>query len=413
MGTLGIGAFGSLFSPLNEFKSAMSSASTNSPEPLLDDLRPGPPPSASSYDLELRAIAKRFEDQWVLRDIHLQVSPGEFVAIMGPSGCGKTTLLRMIAGLESMSSGEIWLRGQNISRIPVHQRHTPMVWQSFALFPHLNVFQNIAFGLTLKRHDKATVREKVHRVAEMVNLSEFLRRRVGALSGGQKQRVAIARALVMEPEILLLDEPMSALDAHLRLRMQGELKRLQQTLNIAFIYVTHNQNEAFAMADRIVVMNQGRIEQVGSPAELYARPRTHFVAEFVGNNNLFDGTVRSLDDDHTLTVHCPQGALRARRTEVNHQVGEAVTLVVPADKILLTPTAHTDNHLRASLRGREFMGSQVCYLLETETGQEVTMLCQESFQASLQIPINTELSLHWSSNDTVLLGEGRSPENQP
>jgi spermidine/putrescine transport system ATP-binding protein len=384
----------------------MSSTAANPPT------RQSPIESAPP-DLELRAIAKQFDGQWVLKDINLRVKPGEFVAIMGPSGCGKTTLLRMIAGLETMSSGDILLRGEDITQMPVHQRNTPMVWQSFALFPHLNVFQNIAFGLTLKRHDKAIVREKVHRVAEMVNLSEFLKRRVGALSGGQKQRVAIARALVMEPQILLLDEPMSALDAHLRVRMQGELKRLQQTLNIAFIYVTHNQNEAFAMADRIVVMNQGCIEQVGTPAELYTRPQTHFVAEFVGNNNLFDGTVRSLDDAHTLTVDCPQGLIRARHTEVNHQVGESVTVVVPADKLRMEPTASTDNHLTATLRGREFMGSQVSYLLETESGYEVTIICQESFSESLRIDINTQLSLHWSSHDTVLLGEARSPEDEP
>lgn len=365
-------------------------------------------PSAPA--LELRAIAKQFNQLSVLSDINLHVDPGEFVAIMGPSGCGKTTLLRLIAGLESMSSGEIWLHGQPIGQLPVHQRHTPLVWQSFALFPHLNVFQNIAFGLTLKSHSRAAVKDKVHQVAELVHLSDFLKRRVGALSGGQKQRVAIARALVMEPKILLLDEPMSALDAHLRLRMQGELKRLQQTLNIAFVYITHNQNEAFAMADRIVVMNQGRIEQIGSPADLYTHPKSHFVAEFVGNNNLFDGQVRSLNDDHTLSIQCPQGLIRAQPGQVNHSIGDMVTVVVPADKMRLDPTDKTDNSLKASLRGREFMGSQMSYLLETASGHELNLICQESFSDSLRIAINTDLVLHWSSQDTVLLEDTRSLE---
>ena len=387
----------------------MSSTSTNPPS-YLPIAQTRTAETSSAPALELRAIAKQFNQLSVLSDINLHVDPGEFVAIMGPSGCGKTTLLRLIAGLESMSSGEIWLHGQPIGQLPVHQRHTPLVWQSFALFPHLNVFQNIAFGLTLKSHSRAAVKDKVHQVAELVHLSDFLKRRVGALSGGQKQRVAIARALVMEPKILLLDEPMSALDAHLRLRMQGELKRLQQTLNIAFVYITHNQNEAFAMADRIVVMNRGRIEQIGSPADLYTHPQSHFVAEFVGNNNLFDGQVRSLNDDHTLTIQCPQGLIRAQPGQVNHSIGDMVTVVVPADKMRLDPTEKTDNSLKASLRGREFMGSQMSYLLETASGHELNLICQESFSDSLRIAINTDLVLHWSSQDTVLLGDNRSVE---
>jgi spermidine/putrescine transport system ATP-binding protein len=386
----------------------MSTTSTNSSSPPRSPEVVSPVPA-----LELKAIAKQFHQQVILQDINLHINPGEFVAIMGPSGCGKTTLLRLIAGLESMTAGEIWLHGQPIGQLPVHQRQTPLVWQSFALFPHLNVFQNIAFGLTLRPHSRAAVAEKVHEVARLVHLGDFLKRRVGALSGGQKQRVAIARALVMEPKILLLDEPMSALDAHLRLRMQGELKRLQQTLNIAFIYVTHNQNEAFAMADRIVVMNGGRIEQIGAPEELYTRPQRHFVAEFVGNNNLFDGEVRSLNADGTLVVHCPQGTIVAQPGQRSHPVGDRVTVVVPADKMRLAATDKTDNCLTASLRGREFMGSQVSYLLETESGHELNLVCQESFRDSLGIPINASLTLHWSSHDTVLLGDHRLGEGQP
>ena len=220
--------------------------------------------TSNPVDLELQGISKQFGSQSILQDIHLTIKSGEFVAIMGPSGCGKTTLLRIIAGLETLSAGRIVLQGQDITALPVHQRHIPMVWQSYALFPHLKVRQNIGFGLTLKPHSKADVRRRVEEAAAMAQLTEWLDRRIDQLSGGQKQRVAIARALVTQPQILLLDEPMSALDAHLRVRMQGELKRLQQSLGLSFIYVTHNQNEAFAMADRIVVMNQGGIEQIGS-----------------------------------------------------------------------------------------------------------------------------------------------------
>lgn len=359
--------------------------------------------SLTSSDLELIDISKRIGPQVVVRPLTLTVRAGEFVAIMGPSGCGKTTLLRLIAGLASPSSGQIRLGGVDISNRPVNQRNTPMVWQNFALFPHLRVQQNIAFGLTLRSHNKAEVQRKVETVAAMVGLGDLLKRRVDQLSGGQKQRVALARALVTEPPILLLDEPMSALDAHLRLRMQGELKRLQQTLGISFIYVTHNQNEAFAMADRVVVMNQGRIEQVGSPTEIYTRPTTHFVAEFVGNNNLLDGTLTDLQPD-TLTVKWAQGQLIAHRTDKRHKPGEAVTAVVPADKFVTHPHPDYPNHLKATVRGREFLGSQISYLLDTATGQEIKMVRQEAFSQP-PLPVNTEVDLFWRVEDTLLLGE--------
>ena len=241
-------------------------------------------------------------------------------------------------------------------------------------------------------------------MAALMHLEELLDRRISQLSGGQKQRVAIARALITEPPILLLDEPMSALDPHLRVRMQGELKRLQQTLGIAFIYVTHHQNEAFSMADRIVVMNQGRIEQVGSPAEIYNQPATHFVAEFVGNNNLFDGKVTEANAT-TVTVQCPQGNIYAH-SEQSHAPGDRVTAVVPADRLRLTPQpVSAQNIVQASLRGREFMGSQVLYWLETATGYEVRVMRQEAFSDSLALPINADLYLSWDTEDTMLLGE--------
>jgi ABC-type Fe3+/spermidine/putrescine transport system ATPase subunit len=363
-----------------------------------------PPTPITTTDLELCQIAKCYGHQQVLHDINLSVKPGEFVAIMGPSGCGKTTLLHIIAGLEGISTGAVRLRGHDITCLPVNQRNTPMVWQHFALFPHLTVRQNIAFGLTLGRHRQREITPKVQTMAALMHLEDLLDRRISQLSGGQKQRVAIARALITEPPILLLDEPMSALDPHLRVRMQGELKRLQQTLGIAFIYVTHNQNEAFSMADRIVVMNQGRIEQVGTPAEIYTQPATHFVAEFVGNNNLFDGTVTEANAT-TVTVQCPQGKVYAH-SELNHAPGDRVTAVVPADRLRLTPQpVPAQNIIQASLRGREFMGSQVLYWLETATGYEVRVMRQEAFSASLALPINAELYLSWDTEDTMLLGE--------
>ena len=360
--------------------------------------RHAPPP-----DLHVRRFHKRFGDFVAVEQVDLAVERGEFIAIMGPSGCGKTTLLRMIAGLEPVTRGQLLLRGQDISGLPVHKRSTRLVWQNYALFPHLNVRKNIAFGLTLAKHDRGDVRDRVARVAEMVQLQDFLDRRIGQLSGGQKQRVAIARALVTEPEILLLDEPLSALDAHLRIRMQSELKRLQQSLGISFIYVTHNQSEAFSMADRVVVMNKGRVEQVGTPEEIYTRPRTHFVAEFVGSNNIFDGRVAA-HENGWLVVDCPQGTIRAATGERMPGKGSTVTLVIQADRMQGTPTgAPGENAITAKLSGREFTGSQVIYHLEAEDGLEVKMVSHEPFSHGQEIRINDTMPLYWMPQDTVVL----------
>ena len=334
---------------------------------------------------------------------------------MGPSGCGKTTLLRIVAGLESMSSGRLFLRGQDISALPVHKRSTRLVWQNFALFPHLNVRQNIAFGLTLGRHDKAAVKARVAEIADLVQLGQFLDRRVSQLSGGQKQRVAIARALVTEPEILLLDEPLSALDAHLRIRMQSEMKRLQQRLGLSFLYVTHNQSEAFSMADRVVVMNKGRIEQFGPPEEIYTRPKTHFVAEFVGSNNIFDGKVVDVQGG-LIRVQCADAIVSAAAGERPPGRGSTVSLVVQADKVRSKPNGvAAENSLAAVLSGREFTGSQVIYYLETPSGVEVKMVAQEPFSQAERAAINMEMQLYWSPADTVVLRPNIVPgeENMP
>jgi ABC-type Fe3+/spermidine/putrescine transport system ATPase subunit len=364
--------------------------------------------SSSTHDLELVNIVKRYGTTTVLDDIQLSVKAGEFVAIMGPSGCGKTTLLHVIAGLQGVSQGQVLLQGKDITHLPANQRNTPLVWQNFALFPHLNVRQNMAFGLTLSRHSKTEIRQRIQEVASMLNLEPLLDRRISQLSGGQKQRVAIARSLITQPNILLLDEPMSALDPHLRVRMQGELKRLQQALKISFFYVTHNQNEAFSMADRVVVMNRGKIEQVGSPSEIYNHPATHFVAEFVGNNNLFEGEVIAANT-HTIQIRCPQGTIQAPCRDRTHTPGERVTVVVPADRMAIASEVKTqsaiENHISATLRAREFMGSQVIYFLETSTGQEVKLIQQQSLDESLAVPINAELQLSWKSESTVILGE--------
>ncbi len=290
-------------------------------------------------DLAIEGVRKRFGGHVALHSFDLTVRRGEFVAVMGPSGCGKTTLLRIVAGLETPDAGFIRVAGKYVFDQPVHRRGVRLVWQSHALFPHLNVRKNIEFGLTLQPYDRKTVNAKVEEVAGLVDIGPLLSRRVTELSGGQKQRVAIARALATDPEILLLDEPLSALDAHLRIRVQGELKRLQRRLGISFVYVTHNQSEAFSMADRIVVMNHGRVEQIGTPQEIFTAPKTRFVASFVGTNNLIDARVVTAADGR-LVVDSGCGRLVAALPlgRPAPAPGEAVTLVVQAAKIRRVPT---------------------------------------------------------------------------
>lgn len=244
----------------------------------------------SNNIIELKNILRVFEDGFAAVDgFNLEVKKGEFVTFLGPSGCGKTTTLRMIAGFEIPTSGEILLDGREISKLPPNKRPINTVFQRYALFPHLNIFDNIAFGLKLKKLPNQEIVKKVKRVLEMVDLEGFEKRKVSTLSGGQQQRIAIARALVNEPEILLLDEPLGALDLKMRKEMQLELKNMHEKLGITFIYVTHDQEEALTMSDKIVVMSEGKIQQIGTPEDIYNEPKNAFVADFIGDSNIFNG----------------------------------------------------------------------------------------------------------------------------
>ena len=241
--------------------------------------------------INLTDVSKSYDGELILDHINLQIHDKEFVTLLGPSGCGKTTTLRIIGGFETPDTGNVCFDGKSVKDVPPHKRPVNTVFQKYALFPHLNVFENIAFGLRLKKTPEETIREKVKEALSLVNLKGFERRRVTTLSGGQQQRVAIARALVNEPEVLLLDEPLGALDLKLRKDMQNELKKMQKATGITFIYVTHDQEEALSMSDIVVVMANGQIQQIGSPTDIYNEPENAFVADFIGESNIIDGVM--------------------------------------------------------------------------------------------------------------------------
>ena len=245
----------------------------------------------NSVVVSLRDIVVEFDGQRILDGLNLDIHDKEFVTLLGSSGCGKTTTLRLIAGFLEPNSGKVLLKGEDITGVPPYKRPVNTVFQKYALFPHLNVFENVAFGLRLKKMDEETIRRKVRDMLEVVGLKGFERRSIGQMSGGQQQRVAIARSLVNEPEILLLDEPLGALDLKLRKEMQLELKRLQREMNITFIYVTHDQEEALTMSDTVVVMNGGKVQQIGTPEDIYNEPKNAFVADFIGDSNIVDGVM--------------------------------------------------------------------------------------------------------------------------
>jgi len=251
-----------------------------------------------TFVIELQKVSKAFNGEWALQNIHLQVNRGEFLTLLGPSGCGKTTILRLIAGFESATSGSLFINGENVSTVPPEYRQVNTIFQNYALFPHLTVFDNVAFGPRLKKWNKEKIKQQVTEILRMVQLEALAHRKPHQLSGGQQQRVAIARAVVNHPLVLLLDEPLSALDYKLRKNMQIELKQLQRRLGITFIFVTHDQEEALSMSDRIAVLNAGKIEQIGTPKEIYENPANLFVARFVGESNLLTGEIVATQENN-------------------------------------------------------------------------------------------------------------------
>ncbi|MDQ0469165.1 ABC transporter ATP-binding protein [Labrys wisconsinensis] len=351
--------------------------------------------------LVLDKVEKQYDGFAAVKSIDLVVESGEFVAIMGPSGCGKTTTLRMIAGLEVPTGGEIRLRGKVLNHVDPWERQTPLVWQSLALFPFLNVRQNVEFGLKMRGIDATTRRAKADGWLERLGLEPFATRAVTQLSGGQRQRVALARSLVLEPELLLLDEPLSALDAHLVVKMQAELIQLQKQLGITFCYVTHSQSEAFAMADRVVIMNGGTIQQVGAPRQIFRKPANRFVAEFIGTNNIINGVARTEGGD--IVVESGFGTLEPP-SHGAPMPGRKVELVIGADFLALSRERPAlPNVVPVRVIGEQFVGSVV--VVHLEAGDERSLRAQLPLHLFEQLaPAHGEaLFAGWQPENAYLL----------
>mgnify|MGYP000486465763 CR=1 FL=1 len=358
----------------------------------------------SESQIVLENVTKRFGYVLAVEPVNLEIQKGEFIAIMGSSGCGKTTTLRMLAGLETPSEGEIRLNGRRINELKPHERETPLVWQSLALFPFLTVIENVEFGLKMRGVEKEERKTRAMKWLERMEIAHFADREISQLSGGQQQRVALARALVTEPPVLLLDEPLSALDANLIIRMQSVLTRLQKELGITFIYVTHSQSEAFSMADRVVIMSAGVVEQVGTPREIYRKPASRFVAEFVGSNNIVEGNIRTISDT-VIEVDTGLGLIQAAATEDKlAKTGDSVDLIISADmvKISLEQTEAT-NEVEMTFIGEEFVGSIVTLYFEDPDGNEIKAQTQQSEILSLDLSVGDKAFIHWASENVYCL----------
>ena len=373
----------------------------------------------SEISLELKNIKKSFQEgEDVLESICLTAKKGEFVTLLGSSGCGKTTTLRIIAGLEQPDSGHVFLNGKDVTSLEPNQRNVNTVFQNYALFPHMNVADNIGYGLKLKKTPKAEISRRVKEMLELVQLSGFEKRKPSELSGGQRQRVAIARALVNNPEVLLLDEPLGALDLQLRRSMQHELKRLQKKLGITFIYITHDQEEAINMSDTIAVMNHGRFEQIGTPDEIYNHPKTSYVATFVGNANILTGVVENIGTEETgdtsklITVRTDAGKVKVSMNNANItaesdkeyllQKGEKVTIAVRSENIRFEENNDCDG-LNAEVIEKTFAGGQLRVVLKTSEGQEIVA---SRYGIDTNVSVGEKVRCCFLPTDAVLVDRG-------
>ncbi|NDD29617.1 MAG: ABC transporter ATP-binding protein [Proteobacteria bacterium] len=372
------------------------SSSSAPPRPTEELLRPA---------VVLEGVHRRFGSVAAVNGLDLAIGEGEFFSFLGPSGCGKTTTLRLIAGFETPDAGRILLQGQEIQHLPPYRRNVNTAFQSYALFPHLDVFENIAFGLRRRGASRTEIAEKVAWSLQLVQLTGYEKRRTTQLSGGEQQRVAMARALVNTPAVLLLDEPLSALDAKLRHQMQVELKRIQREIGITFVLVTHDQEEALTLSDRIAVMNKGRFEQVGTPTEIYERPRTRFVTEFVGASNIFGGTVRAQGGGEVQVEVDGVGLVRVAH-DGSVQSGDTIELFVRPEKMRLSHQAPStdENRLEGILRTVVYQGPVTRYEVEVASGRSIAVTVTH-----LHIPADLRpgetLWVSWSASSGRILAK--------
>ena len=351
--------------------------------------------------LSLEHIKKSFGEGEVLSDISLDVRRGEFVTLLGASGCGKTTTLRIISGLETADEGRVLLGGRDMTDLPPEKRPVNTVFQSYALFPHMNVEKNVAYGLRLRGMDRRAIDKRVREMLELVQMSGHAKRMPAQLSGGQRQRIAIARALALEPELLLLDEPLGALDLQLRRQMQIELKRLQKQLGITFIYITHDQEEAVNMSDRIAVMRSGRFEQIGTPEEIYDAPMTRYVAQFIGRSTILTGTVKSVSGD-TAVITDENGSYPVDATRARLVSGEVCELCVRTERMRVSRTPVPGFALPCTVKEARYAGGSVLTYVTMAGGAEAVATGEERMAEAAQP--GDAVYLHWNPAQAAVIG---------
>jgi putative spermidine/putrescine transport system ATP-binding protein/spermidine/putrescine transport system ATP-binding protein len=328
--------------------------------------------------VQFKGILKRFGDVVAVEKMDVDIEEGSLVTLLGPSGCGKTTLLRMVAGLEEPTEGDIFIKGVRINDTPIHKRNLGMIFQNYALFPHKNIYENVAFGLKYRDVSNADIKKKVTQALEMVRLPGVENRMPSQLSGGQQQRIAMARAIVIEPDVLLMDEPLSALDENLREEMRREVDNLQRMLGVTTIFVTHDQREALSMSDKILVMKAGRKQQEGDPETVYNEPANHFVADFLGHSNFIKGDVVAVDDDH-VNVKIETGDVLFAKNKGGFSTGDPVEIIVRAQRFDAFPKDEFKpvegmNHFEGRIKDRSYMGGEVSYFIELATGREIHII---------------------------------------
>jgi spermidine/putrescine transport system ATP-binding protein len=355
--------------------------------------------------IQIKNLEKSFGKNAILKNLSFDIKPGEFLTLLGSSGCGKTTLLKIISGFETPSNGEILIDGVNVTQLPPQKRNVHTIFQNYALFPHMNVFENVAFALRCKKLPEDTIHQKVADALKLVELSAFKDRNIQELSGGQQQRVAIARAIINQPKILLLDEPLSSLDYRLRKKMQIELKSLQKRLNMTFIFVTHDQEEALTMSDRIVIFNQGKIEQIGTPYDIYENPKNLYVAKFIGETNIFNITVQSMTNDLIYTKVAGVSICCKRPPNVCN--GDPMHLLVRPENIRvhhLDASMDTHNKLVGKIIDITYKGPTIDLNIMLESGQMIsTSEFFDEDHEKIQYQLNEEVYLDWPIGWEMLL----------